>query len=94
MPIGYADGFIRKYQGYQVLVNGQLCEIVGRVCMDQMMIRLPEQVALGSKVTIVGRDGSQERTLQDMADYVDTIHYEVACLLSPRIPRVYIGEKR
>ena len=62
--------------------------------MDQMMIRLPEQVALGSKVTIVGRDGSQERTLQDMADYVDTIHYEVACLLSPRIPRVYIEEKR
>ncbi|MEQ3474544.1 alanine racemase [Enterococcus cecorum] len=94
VPIGYADGFIRKYQGYQVLVNGQLCEIVGRVCMDQMMIRLPEQVALGSKVTIVGRDGQQERTLQDMADYIDTIHYEVACLLSPRIPRVYIEEKR
>ena len=45
-------------------------------------------------VTIVGRDGQHERTLQDMADYVDTIHYEVACLLSPRIPRVYIEEKR
>ena len=40
--------------------------------MDQMMIRLPEKVSLGSKVTIVGRDGQHERTLQDMADYVDT----------------------
>ena len=65
VPIGYADGFIRKYQGYQVLVNGQLCEIVGRVCMDQMMIRLPEKVSLGSKVTIVGRDGQHERTSND-----------------------------
>lgn len=89
VPIGYADGWIRKMQGFKVLVEGQFCEIVGRVCMDQIMIRLPKEFSEGTTVTLIGKNGSQEITLQDVADQQETIHYEVACLLSGRIPREY-----
>ncbi len=89
VPIGYADGWIRKMQGFKVLVAGQFCEIVGRVCMDQIMIRLPKEFAEGTPVTLIGKNGGQEITLQDVADQQETIHYEAACLLSSRIPREY-----
>ncbi len=89
VPIGYADGYIRKMQGFYVLVAGQRCEIVGRVCMDQLMIRLPQKFAVGTRVTLVGQDNGEEITLQDVADHLDTIHYEVACLFSERVPREY-----
>lgn len=90
VPIGYADGYIRKMQGFHVLVEGQFCEIVGRVCMDQLMIRLPKEFKVGTPVTLIGKNQGAEITLQDVADYVGTIHYEVACLFSERIPREYI----
>lgn len=89
VPIGYADGWLRQMQGFSVLVDGKFCEIVGRVCMDQIMIRLPEEYALETKVTLVGRNGDKEISLQDVADKLGTIHYEVACTLSDRIPREY-----
>ncbi|MGC6767371.1 alanine racemase [Enterococcus sp. LJL51] len=91
IPIGYADGWLRKMQGFHVLVNGKKCEIVGRVCMDQCMIRLPEAVPEGTKVTLVGENQGAEITLQMVAEYLETIHYEVACTFSQRIPREYIG---
>ena len=90
VPIGYADGYERRLQGFHVLVDGQVCEIVGRVCMDQMMVRLPHEVPVGTQVTLVGTDGDQTITLQDIADYCGTIHYEIACGLAPRLPRVYV----
>ncbi len=90
VPIGYADGYERRLQGFHVLVDGQACEIVGRVCMDQMMVRLPHEVPVGTQVTLVGTDGDQTITLQDIADYCGTIHYEIACGLAPRLPRVYV----
>lgn len=89
IPIGYADGYIRKLQGFHVLVDGQYCEVVGRVCMDQIMVRLPYEVALNAPVVLVGKMGENEITLLDMANYIGTIHYEVACLFSERIPRIY-----
>lgn len=89
VPVGYADGWIRKMSGFSVLVEGTYCEIIGRVCMDQFMIRLPQHFAPGTKVTLVGKNSDQEITLQEVADHVETIHYEVACLLSERIPREY-----
>ena len=89
VPMGYADGWPRRMQGYYVLVNGKKCEIVGRVCMDQFMIRLPEEVPVGTKVTLIGRDNGAQITAQDVADYQGTIHYEVLCALSERIPRIY-----
>ncbi|HIW71621.1 MAG TPA: alanine racemase [Candidatus Levilactobacillus faecigallinarum] len=91
VPIGYADGYERRLQGFHVLVDGQLCEIIGRVCMDQMMIRLPRQYARGTRVTLIGRDGNQRISLQDVADYCGTIHYEIACGFTQRVPRLYIN---
>ena len=89
VPVGYADGWLRKMSGFAVLVEGVSCEIIGRVCMDQFMIRLPHEFPEGTKVTLVGKNKEQEITLQDVADHLATIHYEVACLLSERIPRDY-----
>lgn len=89
VPMGYADGWLRKMQGFSVLVAGQFCEIVGRVCMDQFMIRLPGKIAEGTKVTLIGKEMDQEITLQMVADQLDTIHYEVACGISARVPREY-----
>lgn len=89
VPIGYADGWLRKMQGFSLLVEGTPCEIVGRVCMDQLMIRLPKEYKVGTKVTLVGTNGNQTISLQDVADWLETIHYEVACTFSQRIPREY-----
>lgn len=91
VPLGYADGWQRRLQGFHVLVAGAECEIVGRVCMDQFMIRLPHQVPTGTAVVLVGRSGEKEITLQDVADYAHTIHYEIACGLSERLPRVSVA---
>lgn len=93
LPIGYADGWLRNMQGFSVLVNGQFCEIVGRVCMDQCMIRLPADIQVGTKVTLIGTNGSHTILMQDVADFQGTIHYEVACTLSHRIPRIYREEE-
>lgn len=89
LPIGYADGYPRRMQGFHVLVDGQQCEIIGRVCMDQMMIRLPHELPVGTMVTMVGANGEQTITLQDVADYAGTIHYEIATNLGTRLKRVY-----
>ena len=89
LPIGYADGWTRDMQNFSVLVDGQLCPIVGRVSMDQITVRLPKLYPLGTKVILIGADGDQEITATDVAVYRGTINYEVVCLLSDRIPREY-----
>lgn len=91
VPIGYADGYPRRMQGFHGLVDGQECTIVGRVCMDQLMIRMPRAYPAGTKVTLVGQDGNNVISLQDVADYAGTIHYEIACAMSERIPRESIN---
>lgn len=85
VPIGYADGWTRSHQGRHVIVNGYECEIIGRVCMDQMMIRLPKQFPMGTEVTLIGDGMPVER----VAAEVGTISYEILCLISDRVPRVY-----
>lgn len=89
IPIGYADGWLRHLQGFSVLVDGQPCEIVGRICMDQCMIRLPRARTVGTQVTLIGQDHGADITLQMVADKLETIHYEVACTFSERMPREY-----
>lgn len=86
IPIGYADGWLRRMQGFEVLVDGHRCPIVGRVCMDQLMIKLPGPYIPGTEVTLIGKNGDDEITLQEAADYADTIHYEIICSLSERLP--------
>lgn len=89
LPIGYADGWIRKLQGQEVLVNGMRAPIVGRICMDQCMIKLPHRVEVGTIVTLIGQDGSEFVTVDEIAQRLDTINYEIPCMISHRVPRIY-----
>ena len=92
---GYADGVNRLLSNRgQVLVRGQRCPIIGRVCMDQFMIDVTgvPEAQVGDTVTIFGRDGDEEITADDVADLVGTIGYEVTCLVTPRVPRVYLED--
>ena len=92
---GYADGVNRLLSNRgQVLVRGQRCPIIGRVCMDQFMIDVTgvPEAQVGDTVTIFGRDGAEEITADDVADLIGTIGYEVTCLVTPRVPRVYLED--
>ncbi|MGG4038638.1 alanine racemase [Heyndrickxia ginsengihumi] len=90
LPIGYADGWIRKLQGQEVIVDGEKAPIVGRVCMDQCMIKLSHKVKVGTKVTLIGKQGNLSISVDDIARKLDTINYEVTCSIAHRVPRVYI----
>lgn len=85
VPLGYADGFIRANQGRHVYINGKEYPIVGRVCMDQMMIKVDESVKIHDQVEIFG----EHITLARMAKELHTIPYEITCLVSERVERVY-----
>lgn len=89
IPIGYADGWTRDTQDFQVLVDGQFCPIVGRISMDQTTIKLPNYYPLGTEVTLIGKNRNQEISATDIAEHRGTINYEVLCLLSQRVPRQY-----
>lgn len=89
VPIGYADGYPRCLQGFHVLVDGHFCEIVGRVCMDQLMIRLPHEYPAGTSVILAGKSQGKSISMTDIADYAGTINYEITCGFTERIPRVY-----
>ncbi|WP_338450791.1 alanine racemase [Niallia oryzisoli] len=90
VPIGYADGWIRKLRGQEVLVDGKRVPIVGRICMDQTMIKLPNYLPVGTDVTLIGRQGDEFISVNEIADELETINYEVTCMMSYRIPRVFI----
>ncbi|WP_173917763.1 alanine racemase [Halobacillus sp. Marseille-Q1614] len=90
VPVGYADGWIRKLQGFEVLVGGKKHPIVGRICMDQFMIKLDQEYSAGSQVTLIGKQGNDEVHTDDVAAYLETINYEIPCMISRRIPRMYL----
>jgi alanine racemase len=89
IPIGYADGWIRKLQGQEVLVAGERSPIVGRICMDQCMIRLPRYVPIGTTVTLIGTQENQFISVNEVAKKLETINYEVPCIIANRVPRLY-----
>lgn len=89
LPIGYADGYRRTLQGMQVLVNGHVEQVIGRVTMDQILITLQSPVPVGTKVTLIGRDGEHAITIEDVAQAAQTIPHEILTQLTARIPRVY-----
>jgi alanine racemase len=89
IPVGYADGWIRRLQGQEVLVEGVRAPIVGRICMDQCMIRLPHYVPVGTPVTLIGRQENEFISINEIAAKLDTINYEVPCIIASRVPRLY-----
>lgn len=90
VPIGYADGISRRLsnRGY-MLINGQQAPIIGRVCMDQTMLDVTDipGVKLGDEVTVFG---GRELPMELVAEWADTICYEIVCAVSPRVPREYV----
>ena len=91
VPIGYADGYMRAFSGANVIVGGKIATGVGRICMDQMMLDVTGlDVNVGDTVTLFGVDGECAVSADELAKKAGTINYEIVCLLSKRITRVYI----
>lgn len=95
VPIGYADGYPRSLssKGY-VLIHGQKAPIMGRICMDQMMVditHIPEADYL-SPVTLIGREDSMEITVEELGELSGKFNYEFICGLGKRIPRNYVKD--
>ena len=92
IPVGYADGYRRSLSGkFYVLIHGKRAPILGRICMDQMMVdvtHIPD-VQLNDKVVLVGRDGDEVITMEAIAAAADSFNYEFVCGISRRVPRLY-----
>ncbi|WP_035101238.1 alanine racemase [Aneurinibacillus terranovensis] len=92
VPVGYADGYNRLLSNRgSVLVKGRRAPVVGRVCMDQFMIDVTDipDVAAGDEAVLIGCQGDEYISVDEMAELLSTINYEVTCMVSKRIPRVY-----
>lgn len=92
VPVGYADGYRRSLSGkFYVLIRGKRAPILGRVCMDQMMVDVTDipGAAQEDPVTLVGRDGDERITVEEIAAAADSFNYEFICGISRRVPRLY-----
>ena len=92
IPVGYGDGYPRGLSGKgYVLIHGQKAPVLGRICMDQFMVDISriENVKEGDLVTLIGNDGSEKITMEELGDLSGRFNYELACDLGKRIPRVY-----
>ena len=92
VPVGYADGYRRSLSGkFYVLIHGKKAPILGRICMDQLMVDVTDipNVELDDVVTLVGRDGDEVITMEQIADAADSFNYEFVCGISRRVPRIY-----
>lgn len=95
IPVGYGDGYPRNLSGKgSVLIHGQRARILGRVCMDQMMVDVTElkDVLEDDEVTLMGRDGNEEIQVEEIASLCHGFHYEILCDIGKRVPRVYLKD--
>ncbi len=94
IPVGYADGY-RRVPGNSVLINGVKAPIIGRVCMDQFMVKLENipNPQIGDEVVLIGKQGNLEISANDLAQVWQTINYEVTCCIGARVPRIYPDKK-
>ena len=93
IPVGYADGYRRNLSGrFHVLIRGQKAPILGRICMDQMMVDVTAipGVTVGDQVTLIGTDGGETITVEEIAARADSFNYEFVCGISRRVPRQYV----
>ena len=92
IPIGYGDGYPRSLSNKgRVLINGQFAPIIGRICMDQFMVDVTDipDVKIGDAVTLLGKDGDETITMEQLGELSGRFNYEFACLITPRVPRIY-----
>ena len=93
IPVGYGDGYRRSLSNRgQVLIRGKRARIVGNICMDQMMVDVTqiEGVRVGDEVILIGEQGAERISAEEIARLCSTINYEVVCALAQRVPRVYV----
>ena len=86
VPIGYADGIIRKNKGRTVYINNKEYEIVGNICMDMLFVKIDDNVKIGDQVEII----KDINHIKKIAKHLNTIEYEVICNIGKRVPRIYI----
>lgn len=94
IPVGYADGYRRNLSGkFYVLIRGKKAPILGRICMDQMMVDVTEipEAQQNDPVVLVGRSGEARITVEEIAAQGDSFNYEFVCGISRRVPRVYLS---
>lgn len=94
VPVGYGDGYNRLLSNRgEVLVQGRRAPVVGRVCMDWTMVDVTDVpgVEVGGEVVLMGRQGGQEITSEEMGEWIGTISYEIFCSVGKRVPRIYKG---
>ena len=97
VPVGYADGYRRSLSGkFYCLIHGKKAPILGRICMDQMMVDITDipQTQPGDRVTLVGTDGEETITMEQIAAAADSFNYEFVCGISRRVPRIYVRDGR
>lgn len=94
LPVGYGDGYFRSMSGKaQVLIRGRRYPVVGRICMDQMMVNIGWETAYnGDEVVLIGEQGNERITVEDLAEWAGTIPYEVLTNINTRVPRLYVGK--
>lgn len=93
IPVGYGDGYVRSLSGKgDVLIHGKRAAILGRICMDQFMVDVTDimPVAMGDEVTLIGTDGAEKITMEQLGDLSGRFNYELACDISKRVPRAFV----
>ena len=95
IPVGYGDGFCRGFSNkLTVLINGKKLPIVGRICMDMCMVDVTDapDVKEGDVAILYGSDGTNDQPVEAGAEIMNTISYELLCVLTKRIPRIYLNK--
>lgn len=95
IPVGYGDGYVRSLSGKgDVLIHGKRAAILGRICMDQFMVDVTDipDVQEDDEVTLLGSDGAECITMEELAEKSGGFHYEMICDIGKRIPRVYLKD--
>ena len=97
VPVGYADGYRRSLSGkFHVLIGGKKAPILGRICMDQLMVDVTDipGVEVDAPVVLVGSQGKETITVEQIAAVADSFNYEFVCGISRRVPRLYCQDGR
>lgn len=94
VPVGYGDGYMRRMSDQaQVLIHGKRYPVVGRICMDQVMVDIGWDSAFnGDEVVLMGEQGGARIEVDELADWAGTINYEILTSINTRVPRLYTGE--
>ena len=92
IPVGYWDGYDRGFQHTQVLIHGKRARVFGRVCMNMMMVDITEipNINIEDEVVLLGKQGREEITAEELAANINTINYEIVTRINPTLPRIIV----